>query len=231
MSNQDIGYVISNTPYREFDAMVFFFGEKYGLLRYVLRGYHRPKAKQTSLGLEFTKVKIQFDYRENSLQRIQNGELLESYQSFRTDYDWLIWMSLYTELLTRFYDMSHHDFWLKETSSLFEFLSPAKILAFLARLIQILGITPIVERCAVSGSTLVSDFSIEKGGFVSKQYRKGNSIVTLDMLKLIRYLFVSESLDINIIAQFDNLNELTNLLIQYLEYYEGIRLNSWKLIY
>ena len=101
-NSEDTGVVLSNTPYREYDAMILVLGEKYGLLRFVLRGYYRPTAKQTSLGLEFSKVKLRFDYRENSLLSVKNGELVNAYPKHREEYDWLVQMSLYSEVLTSF---------------------------------------------------------------------------------------------------------------------------------
>ena len=32
MNETDVGYVISTTPYREYDAMVHFLGEKFGFI-------------------------------------------------------------------------------------------------------------------------------------------------------------------------------------------------------
>lgn len=230
MNNQDTGFVLSNTPYREHDAMVLFVGKDFGMFRYVLRGYHKPKAKQTSLGLEFTKVRLRFDYRENSLQMIKNGELIESYQKQRGDYDWLVSMSLFSEVLHKFYDKYYHKFWYQYCETVFVEMNLAVLTVFLKDVIVLLGITPVVDYCVVTGTTSVSDFSIEKGGFVSKAFRKGDSTIDLNLLKMIRYIFTKD-VDLNILKNYDDLRELTNLLVKYLEFYETIRINSWKLMY
>lgn len=231
MSNQDVGFILSNVPYREYDAMVLFLGKEYGLLRFVLRGYYRPTAKQTSLGLEFTQVRLRFTYHENRLLRIQNGELVNAYSNFRSDYDWLIQMSLVTELINRFYDKKDRDYWYNLMDSLFESMSLEKIILMLVSLIKKLGITPHISSCVMSGSGVVSDFSVEKGGFVSKQYRTHGSVVDLEMLQMIRSLFTHKDFKILYLENYKDTKKLANLLIQYLEYHEGIRLNSWKLMY
>ncbi|HZJ86778.1 MAG TPA: DNA repair protein RecO [Erysipelothrix sp.] len=229
-NSEDTGYVISNTPYREYDAMILFLGEKYGLLRFVLRGYYRPTSKQMNLGLEYSKVKYRFNYRENSLLSVQNGELINVYASNREDYDWLTLMSLYSEILTRFYSPEEHSFWLNVSEDVFKGINLKKIILILSELIIKLGITPHVSSCVMSGNTIVSDFSIEKGGFVSKEYRTQNSQVTLEMLKYIRVLFTKEKIKEKIFDGFNDTFALSQLLIEYIEYHESITLNSWKLI-
>ena len=134
------------------------------------------------------------------------------------------------ELLSRFYNESHQKFWIKETASMFEKISIEDLTVFLSQLIKGLGITPVVDYCVITKSQSVSDFSIEKGGFVSKAYRKTGSNIDLNMLKMIRYLFITESINSDVLQNFENTYELTNLLIRYIEYYEGIKINSWKLI-
>lgn len=231
MNDQDQGFVLSNTPYREYDAMILFLAKEYGLLRFVLRGYYRPSAKQTSLGLEYTKVNLRFKYHENRLLRIQSGELMNAYSNVRNDYDWLLQMSLLTELLEKFYMKKDHEFWYQTVNDLYKEINLEKLIILMVNLIRILGIVPHVEGCVISASPKVSDFSIEKGGFVSKAYRKHKSQVDLEMMKYIRALFIHEKIDESALKDYENTDKLANLLIEYIEYYEGIRLNSWKLMY
>lgn len=231
MNDQDQGFVLSNSPYREYDAMILFLGQEYGLLRFVLRGYYRPSAKQTSLGLEYTKVNVRFKYHENRLLRIQSGELINAFANVRNDYDWLLQMSLLTELLEKFYMKKDHDFWFETVNDLYREINLEKLLILMVNLIRMLGIVPHVEGCVISGSPKVSDFSIEKGGFVSKAYRKHKSQVDLEMMKYIRALFIHEKIDESALKDYEHTDKLANLLIEYIEYYEGIRLNSWKLMY
>lgn len=231
MNDVDVGFILTNTPYREYDAMVLFLGEKYGLIRFVLRGYFRPKAKQTSLGLEFTKVRIRFNYQENRLLSIQTGELLEVYSDKRENLDWLLRMSLASEMLTTFYDKTSHAFWNCHISKLYENLSLETLIVFTSQLIKELGIVPVVDRCVITQSTQVSDFSIEKGGFVSKEFRKNESKVNLEMLKIMRYIFGHDKIDGNRLDGNENLIEILNILVSYLEYHFEVRFNSWKLIY
>lgn len=231
MNNQDVGFVLSNTPYKEYDAMILFLSKNHGLLRFVLRGYYKSTAKQTSLGLEFTQVILRFNYQKNRLLRIQSGELIDAYTQKREDFDWLMQMSLVSELLHRFYDETQHEFWYTEINHLFETINLERIIVFLSKIIKRLGITPQVDECVITGDSKVSDFSIEKAGFVSKAYRTQHSAVDLEMLQYIRVLFTRENINEAIFENTQNTQLLANLLIEYLEYYEGVKINSWKLMH
>lgn len=223
MSDEDVGFVLSVVPYREHDAMLEFIGEKYGLLRFVLRGYYRPNSKQTRLGNEFTKVRIRFKYYENRLLTIQNGELLESYAKDRHDFDWLMLMSLMTELIVRLYDPRQKQFWNQKINQLYNNPSMDTITLILRDIIVISGIEPVVDRCVITGSSQVSDFSIKHGGFVSKAYRV--SKLNLDDLKSLYGIFKGQDK-----YTADPLT-IANILINYIEFHMDLKLNSWKLIY
>ncbi len=226
MNEVDVGYILSVTPYREYDAMVHFLGEKYGLMRLVLAGFYKPNSKQARLGVEFSKVRIRFKYRDNALLRIQSGELLDAFLDKRQDYDWLTYRSLCAELLVKLYQPASKEFWLNFVNSSFDDLSLENLLYNLSLVIQDLGITPIVDRCVITGSKEISDFSIEKGGFVSKAYR--NSKLTLKQLQVILFHFKT---GLKPDIEIENIERLLDLYLRYIEYHMDVKFNSWKLIY
>lgn len=230
MNKEELGYIISNTPYREYDAMVLFLSENYGLLRFVIRSYYKPSSKQTSLGLEFTKVRLRFKYRENSLLHIQNGELIESYINKREDYDWLLYMSFISEVLNLLHRGVDHKFWYYHVDTILNDFNLENINIFLVELIKELGIVPEVNHCVITNSTNVSDFSIRHGGFVCKEYRTYDSDIDLNMLKILRYIFIAKKIDKKVYQDFPDIKKLNDLLVRYLEYYEDIKINTWKLI-
>lgn len=225
-NDQDTGFVLSITPYRESDAMVHFFGEKIGLVRFVLAGYYKPQSKQSRLGIEFSKVKLMFNYKENSLMRIQSGELLESYYDKREEYNWLVYMSLVSEILVKLYQNNQQSFWLSFIQSVYKRPTQNNLLLEVVKIIKESGITPVVDYCVVSGSQKISDFSIEHGGFVSKAYRKTN--LNLEQLKQIRSLFKGDLTE-SMIEDKDAV--ILDLCIRYIEIHMDVKFNSWKLYY
>lgn len=218
--------MLSVTPYREHDAMIHFFGRHFGLIRFVLSGYYKPQSKQSSLGVEFSQVRLRFQYKENQLMRIQTGELLETYFEYRQDYDWLLLMSLVTEVLIKLYQSSSKSFWLTFIESSYDQPNYTQLIYNLRNLVIDLGIEPVVDRCVVTHSTQVSDFSIERGGFVSKKYR--TSKLKLHHLQTILFLFTKTKETLN---EIEDEMIILNILVRYIEFHMDVKFNSLKLIY
>lgn len=230
MNNQDSGFVLSVQPYREHDAMVLFLGETYGLIRLVLPGFYKASTKQGALGIEFTKVLYRFNYRENQLLRIQTGELKNPYLKQRDTLDWLLKAQFLSELCTRYFDEAQKQDWLKWLSTYLETPSDTYLIYVVAQLIVYLGYVPYVEGCLITHDSKVSDFSIEKGGFVSAPYRTHESKVTLDVLKGMRHLFGSKSINMEYLEALEDKVILLQVLVSYLEYHTDTNFGSWKVI-
>lgn len=230
MNNQDIGFILGIVPYKEADAMIEFLGETLGFQRLVVPGLYKTTSKQSSLSLAYSKVRIRLNYKENRLNRIQNGELLNAYPTNRQNYDWLLEMSLISELVVKLYESHYHAMWYAFINEYLEKQDLAMFISFIARLIRLMGVLPNVDACVVTGSTQIADFSIERGGFVSLEYKDASHRYTLDFLKMIRYLFVDEMHDIRVIREFDEKKRLFKLLLSYLEYHLDTKFNSMKLI-
>lgn len=230
MNNTDTGFVISVSPYREHDAMVHFLGETYGLLRFVLPGYYKSTSKQSALGLEFSKVRLRFNYRENNLNRIQNGELLDAYLKNRNNYDWLLYMQLISELALKFYEPHQKKSWYELFDSSLCHFDLNELLIAIVEIIKQSGLTPEINECVVSGSKQIADFSISRGGFVALEYKNPLNNLSIDELRFIRYLFNTETLNSDLFNGI-NILKIIDLLIRYLEYHMSVKFNSWKLIY
>lgn len=230
MNNEDKGFILNVVPYREHDAMITFLGETYGMNRFVLAGYYKAGSKQGSLGQEYTKVKYRFNYRENTLNRIQTGEMLQSYSAKRSDFDWLTYVSLVSELCMRFYDDAYRTLWLNYLDAYLQDLSTTTLIKILVSIIKLSGFEPYVDGCVITGDTKIADFSIEKGGFVSVEYRRNDSNHSVEYLKAIRYLFVTDNIDDDVLKQLDVSNQLIATLIEYIQYHSDVKFNSWKLI-
>lgn len=228
-NDTDIGYVLFTTPYREYDAMVHFLGENSGLIRYVLRGFYKSTSKQQALGLEFSKVKILFNSPMKAMPGVRGGELLNAYLDKRENYDWLLHMQLMSELIIKCHDESSRFNWFAYFETSIDDYDVMAQTINIVTLIKALGITPVVDRCVITGAHKVSDFSIENGGFVGEGYRYSN--LTLDDLRYIRYIFRSETYQNEELERYDSDKRILNILIKYIEYHMSVKINTWKLIF
>ncbi|WP_342621331.1 DNA repair protein RecO [Erysipelothrix sp. P66] len=229
MNNKDIGFIVSIVPFREHDAMVHFLGYEYGLIRMVLPGYYRAKSKQGRLGLEFSKVQYRFNYQNQKLNRIIGGESINAYLQVRQDLDWLMYMSLVSELTVRCYDANTHASFYNWFENCIE-STDLKVLCikYLAFLIQLQGFTPDVEGCVVCGNTHVNAFSIEQGGYVCATHAYHQFKTTKSLM--IALLGIFSDRDVDAYLETINQYELLKILVEYLEFHGDYKFNSWKLI-
>ncbi len=227
-SETDIGYVLFTTPYREHDAMVHFLGQKLGLVRYVLRGFYKSTSKQQSLGLEFSKVRIMYSQYPKGMPGVRSGELINAYLKHRENYNWLLHMQLMSELIIKCHDNSSFD-WLDFFETSIETFDVIDQTIKVVNLIRALGISPVVDRCVLTGDSKVADFSIEHGGFVGEGYRFSN--LSLDDLRYIRYIFITKDYKNDGFIEYDSDKKVLNILIKYIEYHMGVKINTWKLVF
>lgn len=220
MNNSDTGFVLGLVPYREHDAMVHFLGERSGLIRLVLPGYYKSTSKQSSLGLEFSKVVYRFNFQVNRLNRITGGELIDGYIKSRSQLDWLLWMSFVSEVLVRTYDETYQEvYWDYYEKA----LNLNSIMDFLVRIILMQGFSPDLSGCIICGNSGINSFSVEEGGFLcqvhSGSFREDREFL-IALNCALRSLPVKEDYEMKV---FDR-------LVKFLEYHGDYRFNSWKLL-
>lgn len=227
--NPDCGYVLAVVPYREHDAMITFLSENHGLMRLILPGYYKPKSKQGKLGLEYSYVKYESKFNDNQLNRITGGELLDGYLTRRSDFDWLLYSSCLSEITIRCYDEENHDLFyamfakgLRDTSQVITLIELVK------NIIEIQGITPDVTGCVICGSSLISQFSVEQGGYLCQQHVRNHRHNQKELLIALKGLFTRESIR-DYLEEIDA-KQVLSVLIDYLEYHGDYKFNSWKLI-
>ncbi len=224
MSEQIEGFVLSIIEYREHDAFIRFLSKEHGLINLVLPGYYKANSKQSRLGLEFSKVSYNLKYRENSLNRIRGGQLIEGFFHQREDFDWLLDASLLSELIIKLYIDEYKDDLYESYSYILSSEDRAKnISLFLFNLSKYHGIQAMLDSCVICGSTKINSFSIKDAGFLCNVHSVKKDRV--DLLELLVYLNRGIELD------FEDSSYLSfiDLYIKYLSFYADVNIHSWKL--
>ena len=224
MNNKSEGFVLSIHEYREHDGFVRFLSKDYGLLNFILPGYYRAKSKQGRLGIEFSNVEYHFNYRENSLNRIIGGQLLDGFFDLREDYDWLVDVSLTSEIITRMYQEENHDFYYRSFETMLRAENRSKLLPRLLLDISMLhGFSPYLQACIICGKPGINSFSIQEGGFLCSAH--SHSKDEKDTLVLLYSLYKGKDVDVSEETRL----EVIGILVNYLSYHADIKINSWKL--
>lgn len=221
MIKQDEGFLLSIHEYREHDGFVYFLSKNHGLQKMVLPGYYRSQSKQLSLGLEFSKVAYLSKYEENKLNRITGGHLIEAYHAHR-NLNWLLNLTLASELVIKFYQKTLHDSFYDYFESIIENTTQlAPLLQLLKLIFESEGLQPYVDSCVLCDSTAINTFSFSKGGFlcVKHSHRKDDA----NILLCIHRLFKDETLE-NV--PHEVLEKTLQTLVKFLTYHSDTKINA-----
>ena len=225
MNHSSTGFVLSVVPYKEHDAIVHFLSFDKGLLRLVLRGYYKVNTKQSLLGMSYSKVMYHFIYREDSLLRIIGGQLIDSYLDYREDYEWLVGMSLVSELVIKHHSQAMHTKLYEAYETLIAHWTLDGCLGFMSDLLELLGYKPVLDGCVVCSHHKINSFSISLGGYLCPQHSEHK--MSYDLLVLIAMIFKHKD-----ITDYDEKlkRECLLLCIEYLEYHSEIKINTKELL-
>ena len=223
-TSEDLGFVLAVHEYREHDAFVLFLGEKQGLVRLVLPAFYKQNSKQMALGQEFSLVRYQSAFIPERLNRIYSGQLIKSYKEVRSDWDWLLNVSLYAELITKFHTDLHHQYFYQGFASFLESERQVyDLIQIIWDILEFEGIQPYCEHCVYCESSKINAFSIKDGGFLCTTHtsQRGN----VNELLQLRALSLGK---LNEVAN-DSWEDLLKLLMKYLIFHTDYHFNAWKL--
>ena len=96
------------------------------------------------------------------------------------------------------------------------------------KLLEYLGIKPIIDKCVVCGNTKdIVTISSHKGGYICKNCINNDNIVTTKTIKLIRMFYYVDISKITKVEISENIKqEINNFIDDYYDRYSGLYLKS-----
>jgi DNA repair protein RecO (recombination protein O) len=171
--------VINTLDHGESDSIITFYTPTLGKLAGIARGAKRSKKRFVNKLEMFSLLDIQYEESNKStLVRIDQAELLDSFQKIRENYGLYVGASLICELLLHWTRENDSDIelfnllvWaLKSLNSNKSDTAHKTAIFFQSRLLTILGYQPHLSCCIVCGSMLTSKgsykFSASKSGII-----------------------------------------------------------------
>ncbi|MGG7163839.1 DNA repair protein RecO [Clostridium ihumii] len=92
------GVVIKTQDYKENDKLVWLFTEKLGKISLIAKGARKNKSKLMSITLPFCYGEFTL-YKGKSMYILNEGKIIESFQQFLDDFDYLIYGTYFNELI------------------------------------------------------------------------------------------------------------------------------------
>ncbi|WP_066294644.1 DNA repair protein RecO [Bacillus sp. FJAT-29937] len=234
------GIIIRTTNYGETNKIVTLYTREWGKIGVMARGAKKPSSRLAAVTQPFT-----YGYflvqRSSGLGSLQQGEMISSMRSIRED----IFLTAYASYIVDLTDKGTDD--RKPNPYLFELVYQslnlvnegfdAEIIVniFEMKMLNTLGLYPVLNQCAVCSSTDGHfSFSIREGGLICHRclekdpYHYKISPATVKLLRLF-YFFDLSRLG-NISVKPETKAELKKVINAYYEEYSGLNLKTKKFL-
>ena len=227
------GIIVSSSPYKESSKLIRMITKDNGIISLIAKGSRTMKSDLRVVTDKITYAKYTILYKEKGLSILISGDIINPLKVIKKD---LIKISYVTFLL----DLTEQVMKQNSDENIFKLLTDSilkieenydpliitNILEF--KLLEYLGVMPVIDRCSVCGSTTsIATLSSYRGGYVCNKCLTNELIVSEKTIKLIRMFYY---LDISKISKLDIskkvMTEINNFLSEYYDSYTGLYLKS-----
>lgn len=226
------GIVIGEYPFEESSKIIKVF-TKTGIVSIIAKGAKKLKSPFFSVTTKLSYGIFNITYKENGLSKLVDADILNDYRNIKKDIVKTSYATYITELITKVFKHENSsvifDLYIQcldKISTGYDAMVITNILRL--KLLDYLGIKPIIDRCVECGNTTnIATISSYYGGYICKDCLKNEKIVSTKTISLVRMLYY---VDISKISKLDISKEvkreLDEFIDDYYERYSGIYLKS-----
>lgn len=226
------GIIISEYPFEESSKIINIF-TKEGIIGVIAKGAKKIKSPFFSSTTKLCYGTFDIIYKENGLSKLKEATITNDYRKIRKDINKISYATYITELSSQVYKHEKN----KEILSLYiasldkieEGYNPLIISNILKlKLLDYLGIRPAIDRCVECSSKKdIITISSYLGGYVCKNCRKNEPLVSPKTISLIRMLYYVDISKITKLEISDEIaKEIDKFTNDYYDRYSGIYLKS-----
>lgn len=230
------GIVIKEIDYKETSKILTIFTKNDGIVGVIARGCKRPKSNLLSVTSKFSYGVFHLNYKEN-LSTLIEVDIINNFKNIKKDITKISYISYITELVNQVYkhekNSSIYDLYINSILKINDKYDPQIITNILElKLLEYLGIKPILDACAICGSTSnIVTISSNKGGYICNKCLTNEKIVTTKTIKLIRMFYYVDISKISKINISENIKKELNMFIdEYYDQYSGLYLKTKEFI-
>ncbi len=231
------GIVVKEIDYKETSKLLKIITKKYGIVDVISKGCKNVKSPLRSVSTKLIYGTFHLHYKENKLSVLQSVDVIDTFKNIRLDYDATCYASLLLE--TSYQVMEQHDneniynILIESLYKIEEGFDPIIITDIASlKLLEYLGVMPVLDSCAKCGSTKsIATLSSDAGGYVCNNCRTNEPIVNEKTIKLIRMLYYVDISKISKLDISDDVKkEIHNFIDRYYDRYTGLRFKTKKLL-
>ena len=226
------GIVVSEVDYKESSKIINVLTSDSGVIGIIARGTKQVKSKLSSIS-KLTYGYFHVNYKENGLSTLIEVDVIDMFKNIRKDINLMSYSIYLLELADRVYKHDNDNeiynmliASLKKINEGYDYKVISNI--FELKMLDFLGIRPVIDECVNCGSkTDIVTISSYRGGYLCKNCAKGEVIVNIKTIKLLRMFYYVDISKITKLEVSDNVKEeLSKFIYDYYDRYSGIYLKS-----
>ncbi len=227
------GIIISEVDYKESSKIINVLTPEYGVIGIVARGTKKVKSTLAGVTSKLTYGYFHVNYKENGLSTLIEVDIIDRFKNIRKDISLMTYSLYLLELADKVYKHDNQEMIyelliasLKKIDEGYDYQIISNI--FELKMLDFLGIRPVIDECVNCGSKMdIVTISSYKGGYLCKNCARGEVIVNIKTIKLLRMFYY---VDISKISKLDISKNIKKELMQfvddYYDRYSGIYLKS-----
>ena len=230
------GIVISEYPFEDNSKIIKLF-TKEGIVSIIAKGAKKIKSPFFGSTGKITHGIYNIIYKESGLSKLVDSDILNDFRNIKKDFNRISYVTYITELAVQVYkheeNKNIYELYLASINKINEGYDPLMIANILKlKLLDNLGIRPIIDRCVICGNTTdIVTVSSYLGGFVCKNCLTNEVVVDAKTISLIRLLYYVDISKITKLDISDKIRkEIDSFVNDYYDRYSGIYLKSSLLL-
>lgn len=226
------GIIVSEVDYKESSKIINLYTKEYGIIGVLARGAKRLRSSLSGVTSKLTYGYFYLNYKENGLSILTEVDVIESFKNIKKDLLKISYASFLTELVTQVYKHENsnniYEIYLNGLKKIEDNMDPMVIVNIIElKLLDNLGIKPVIDSCVSCGSTDIVTISSYKGGLLCNNCLGNEKIVHNKTIKLIRLFYYVDISKIDKIEISDVIkNEINEFVDDYYDRYSGLYLKS-----
>ncbi len=227
------GIVLSEVDYKESSKIINVLTEEIGIVGMVARGTKKVRSNLSSVTSKLTYGYFHIEYKENGLSTLIEVDVINNFRNIKRDIGMMSYSLYLLELAMQVYKHeSNKEIYNLLIASLnkidegFDYKVISNI--FELKMLDFLGIRPVVDECVNCGSKVdIVTVSSYRGGYLCKNCAQGEKIVNIKTIKLLRMFYYVDISKIEKLDVSQNIKkELSQFIYDYYDRYSGIYLKS-----
>jgi DNA repair protein RecO (recombination protein O) len=226
------GIIVSERDYSETSKIVNLL-TKDGVIGLMAKGAKSLKSELRTVTMKLSYGEFSCFYKEDKLSILTSGDIINPFKNIKKDITKISYASFLLELTEQVMKQNVNEeiykLLIDGLLKIEEGYDPVVITNIIElKYLDYLGVMPIINGCAVCGSTdNIRTLSSDIGGYICDKCHKGEPLVdekTIKLLRLFYYVDISKitKLDISNIAK----KEINDFLDKYYDKYTGLYLKS-----